>query len=83
MKSWIDKYLSVVRMTWIQSLEYKANTIVGTFAIFSGLAIEFLIWKQIFQTQGISEIRGFTFNGLIYFFMHDCGAAKIFLGNLN
>ena len=54
MKSWIDKYLSVVRMTWIQSLEYKANTIVGTFAIFSGLAIEFLIWKQVFQTQGIS-----------------------------
>jgi len=41
MKSWIDKYLSVVRMTWIQSLEYKANTIVGTFAIFSGLALNF------------------------------------------
>ena len=70
MKSWIDKYLSVVRMTWIQSLEYKANTIVGTFAIFSGLAIEFLIWKQVFQTQAISEIRDFTFNGLMaYIFL--------------
>ena len=30
-------------MTWIQTLEYKANAIVGTFAIFSGLIIEFLI----------------------------------------
>ena len=57
-------------MTWIQSLEYKANTIVGVFAIFSGLAIEFLIWKQVFLAQGITEIRGFTFNGLIaYIFL--------------
>ena len=51
MKAWIDKYFSVIRMTWIQALEYKANAIVGTFAIFSGLAIEFLIWKQVFQAK--------------------------------
>jgi len=70
MKGWIEKYLSVIRMTWIQTLEYKANTIVGAFAIFSGLAIEFLIWKQVFQAQGATEIRGFTFNGLIaYIFL--------------
>jgi len=57
-------------MTWIQALEYKANTVVGTFAIFSGLAIEFLIWKQIFETQGLDEINGFTFAGLItYIFL--------------
>tara|TARA_B100001123_G_C14984251_1_gene896917 strand:- start:43 stop:852 length:810 start_codon:yes stop_codon:yes gene_type:complete len=66
----INKYFSVIRMTWIQALEYKANTIVGTFAIFSGLAIEFLIWRQVFQSQGINEIRGFTFNGLMaYIFL--------------
>ena len=70
MKSWIIKYLSVVRMTWIQALEYKANALVGTFAIFSGLIIEFLIWKQVFHAQGIEEIRGFTFNGLMaYIFL--------------
>ena len=70
MKAWIEKYFFVIRMTWIQALEYKANTIVGTFAIFSGLAIEFLIWKQVFQAQGINEIRGFTFNGLmVYIFL--------------
>jgi ABC-2 type transport system permease protein len=57
-------------MTWIQALEYKANTVVGTFAIFSGLVIEFLIWKQIFETQGLEEIRGFTFSGLmVYIFL--------------
>jgi len=56
MKAWIDKYFSVIRMTWIQALEYKANAIVGTFAIFSGLAIEFLIWKQVFQAQELNEI---------------------------
>jgi len=40
---WIDKYFAVIRLTWIQALEYKANAIVGAFAIFSGLIIEFLI----------------------------------------
>tara|TARA_B100000945_G_scaffold314650_1_gene312539 strand:+ start:826 stop:1635 length:810 start_codon:yes stop_codon:yes gene_type:complete len=70
MKSWLIKYFSVVRMTWIQTLEYKANALVGTFAIFSGLFIEFLIWKQVFQAQNINEIRGFTFNGLmVYIFL--------------
>ena len=70
MKSWFGKYFSVVRMTWIQTLEYKANAIVGLFAIFSGLIIEFLIWRQVFNTQGLSEIRGFTFNGLMaYIFL--------------
>ena len=70
MKVWIEKYLAVIRMTWIQSLEYKANAIVGTFAIFSGFVIEFLIWRQVFNTQNITEVRGFTFNGLmVYIFL--------------
>ena len=70
MNSYFKKYFYVVRMTWIQALEYKANAIVGTFAIFSGLAIEFFIWKQVFQTQDLQEIRGFTFNGLMtYIFL--------------
>ena len=57
-------------MTWIQTLEYKANAIVGTFAIFSGLIIEYLIWRQVFHTQGVIEIRGFTLNGLMaYIFL--------------
>ena len=57
-------------MNWIQALEYKANAIVGTFAIFSGLIIEFLIWRQVFLAQNISEIKGFTFNGLMaYIFL--------------
>ena len=65
MKFWLNKYLAVIRMTWIQALEYKANTLVGAFAIFTGLAIEYLIWKQIFLTQGVTEIRGFSFIGLM------------------
>ena len=47
----IHKYLSVVRMTWIQALEYKSNLFVGLFAIFSGLLIEYLVWKYIFISQ--------------------------------
>ena len=54
-------------MTWIQALEYKANLYVGIFAIFSGLFIEYLIWKQIFISRGEISIRGFEFNQLIAF----------------
>lgn len=70
MIAWVSKYFSVIKMTWVQTLEYKANAIVGAFAIFSGLLIEFLIWKQVFQMQNLTEIRGFTFNGLmVYIFL--------------
>ena len=67
---WIDKYFAVIRLTWIQALEYKANAIVGAFAIFSGLIIEFLIWKQVFLVREVSQIRGFSFNDLMaYIFL--------------
>ena len=67
MIAWVSKYFSVIKMTWVQTLEYKANAIVGAFAIFSGLLIQFLIWKQVFQVQNLTEIRGFTFNGLMVY----------------
>ena len=63
----IHKYLSVVRMTWIQALEYKSNLFVGLFAIFSGLLIEYLVWKYIFISQGLEMIRGFYFKELLAF----------------
>ena len=70
MKYYLIKYFAVMRMTWIQTLEYKANALVGTFAIFSGLIIEYLIWSQVFESRNLTEIRGFTFNGMMaYIFL--------------
>ncbi len=64
------KYSAVIRMTWIQALEYKANSLVGTFAIISGVFIEYLLWKRIFLTRGVSVINGFTFGDLmVYIFL--------------
>ncbi len=54
-------------MTWIQALEYRANVYVGLFSIFSGILIEFLIWKQIFTIREIKLIRGFTLDELVVF----------------
>jgi ABC-2 type transport system permease protein len=54
-------------MTWIQSLEYKANTLVGMFAILSGVFIEYLLWKRIFLTRGLETLNGFTFNELVIY----------------
>jgi ABC-2 type transport system permease protein len=61
------KYWAVLKLTWIRTLEYKANAFVGLFAIISGIAIEYLIWIQIFATQKITEIRGFTFIELMIY----------------
>ncbi|NOZ08586.1 MAG: hypothetical protein GXO91_06885 [FCB group bacterium] len=69
-KRFLAKYTAVIRLTWIQALEYKANSLVGTFAIVSGVFIEYLLWKRIFLTRGISEINGFTFEDLmVYIFL--------------
>ena len=69
LRSWILKYTAVIRMTWVQSLEYRSNTVVGAFAILSGVLIEFLLWQRIFITRGVSEINGFSFQELmIYIF---------------
>lgn len=66
----LTKYMAVVRLTWIQALEYKANTLVGAFAIVSGVFIEYLLWKRIFITRGIEVLNGFTFNELmVYIFL--------------
>ena len=69
-KAGVEKYFSIIRMTWIQALEYKANVVVGAFAIMSGVFIEYFLWKRIFITRGISEINGFTFKALmVYIFL--------------
>jgi ABC-2 type transport system permease protein len=63
----IKKYSAVIRMTWIQALEYKANSMVGTFAIVTGLFIEYLIWKLIFASRQGELVNGFNFESLIVY----------------
>ena len=53
------KYLSVLRMNWIQALEYRANALVGVIAIVSGLFIEYQIWSLIFEAKGYTTIKNF------------------------
>ena len=67
MKSSVVKYYTVMRMTWIQALEYKANTVVGLFAVFSGILIEYILWDRIYETQEMKIINGFTLNQLIVY----------------
>ena len=62
-----NKYISVLRMNWIQALEYRANALVGVIAILSGLFIEYQIWSLIFETKGYTTIKNFEFDELIIF----------------
>ena len=67
------KYLSILRINWIHSLEYRANALIGLFAILSGLFIEYQIWSLIFDTNNQSPIsmsgtsEAFSFDRLIVF----------------
>jgi len=68
----IQKYYSVLKMSWIQTLEYRANALVGAFAIFSGLLIEYLLLSNVFkeEIQTASPIQNFeSFNHLIIYIM--------------
>ena len=66
------KYLSILRINWIHALEYRANALIGLFAILSGLFIEYQIWSLIFDTNDTSiKMAGssntLTFHELIVF----------------
>ena len=69
----MSKYLSVLRINWINALEYRGNALIGLFAIFSGLFIEYQIWTLIFNNSEYTTIKvsgtkdGFTFIELIVF----------------
>ena len=63
----MKKYTAVLKINWIQALEYRANALVGIVAILSGLLIEFQIWSLIYDSQGISVIKGFSFQELMVF----------------
>ena len=57
---WYKKYSSILRASVITALEYKANSMVGLFAILSGLLVEYLIWSMVYA----SESTGNTISGL-------------------
>ena len=67
------KYISILRINWIQALEYRGNALIGLFAILSGLFIEYQIWSLIFESNNQSPIpmsgtsEAFSFNRLIVF----------------
>ena len=51
----MKKYLSVLRINWIQALEYRSNAVIGLFAILSGLFIEYQIWDLIYNSYETSS----------------------------
>ena len=72
MNNRIKKYYSVLKMSWIQTLEYRANAVVGAFAILSGLLIEYLLLSKVFANEILSNspIQSFaSFNHLIIYIM--------------
>ena len=54
-------------MTWIQALEYKANVIVGLFAVCSGILIEYILWDNIYFIKKVNVINGFTLHELLVY----------------
>ena len=67
MQAIIKKYSAVLKINWIQALEYRANAVVGVIAILSGLFIEYQIWNLIFESQNLTNVNGFKFHELMIF----------------
>ena len=51
------KYFSILRINWINALEYRANALLGLFAILSGLFIEYQMWSLIFESNNTTTIK--------------------------
>ena len=67
---WFKKYSSILRASVITALEYKANSIVGLFAIFTGLLIEYLVWSMVYQSETANVDSEWPFDRLIaYIFL--------------
>ena len=59
-------------MSWIQTLEYRANALVGAFAVLSGLLIEYLLLRKVFEyeIETNQPIKNFiTFNHMMIYIM--------------
>ena len=70
MVEWFKKYSSILRASIISALEYKANSVVGIFAILTGFFIEYLVWDLIYQNHSTGMIRKMEFDTLIaYIFL--------------
>ena len=67
MQAIIKKYSAVLKINWIQALEYRANALVCVVAIISGLFIEYQIWSLIFESQNLTNVNGFQFRELMIF----------------
>ena len=63
----MKKYLSVLRINWVQALEYRSNALIGLFAILSGLFIEYQIWDLIYTAKDQEKIGGFLKEEMIAF----------------
>ncbi len=66
------KYFSILRINWIHALEYRANALIGLFAILSGLFIEYQIWSLIFESNNTAikmsgTAKEFSFEQLMVF----------------
>jgi len=72
----LNKYFSILRINWINALEYRANALIGLFAILSGLFIEYQIWDLIFESNNHTTIKmdgvesGYKFEQLIVFIFY-------------
>ena len=79
------KYFSILRINWIHSLEYRANALIGLFAILSGLFIEYQIWSLIFSANSHSEIAmdgvesGYSFKQLMNILLKSINRKRILL----
>ena len=64
---WFNKYSSIIRASIITALEYKASSIVGLFAILTGIFTEYLIWDLVYE---YAPIEGWPFQRLMaYIFL--------------
>lgn len=77
--SWVPHVLSIeLKKAFSYRVAFWVQFLIGTGA---DLSISYFLWWAIFQARGESTIQGFTFHGLILYYVFATFSSKITRGN--
>jgi ABC-2 type transport system permease protein len=63
---WVKFYLADLKRVFTYRVEFWLG-LIGN--VGSQFAVAFFVWRSIFQTQGVTNLQGFTFSGLMAYYL--------------
>lgn len=77
--SWAPHVLAIeIKKAVSYRVDFWIQFFIGTFA---EIAIAYFLWKAVFQIRGVARMEGYSFHGLIYYYLFATFSMRIARGN--